>query len=164
MPGFRVAAASRERARFIFRPSRCTHRSTALCSLPASRSHADILQPPLDRCSHGWFAASTAIDSDPNDSPQRHSPTGGHLQTTHATSEQVQRPRRRRRAAPARRRLCINQIVAARLRNRWIMASTPSTRHLLDSPVDLCTGRRRPEGGRAAARTSKGGRGRRHGI
>ena len=27
---------------------------------------------------------------------------------------------------------CINQILAARLRNRWIMASTPSTRHLLD--------------------------------
>ena len=28
--------------------------------------------------------------------------------------------------------LRINQILAARLRNRWIMAPTPSTRHLLD--------------------------------
>ena len=27
---------------------------------------------------------------------------------------------------------CINQILAARLRNGWIMAPTPSTRHLLD--------------------------------
>jgi len=28
--------------------------------------------------------------------------------------------------------LRINQMLAARLRNRWIMAPTPSTRHLLD--------------------------------
>ena len=26
----------------------------------------------------------------------------------------------------------INQILAARLRNRWLMGPTPSTRHLLD--------------------------------
>ena len=47
------------------------------------------------------------------------------------------------------------KFLAARLRNRWIMASTPSTRHLLDGMevpvphapdalVDLCTGRRCP--------------------
>ena len=28
--------------------------------------------------------------------------------------------------------LCINKILGARLQIRWIMASTPSTRHLLD--------------------------------
>ncbi len=48
----------------------------------------------------------------------------------------------------------INQILAARLRNRWIMASTPSTRHLLDG-VEVLVPHRSTEPARPRSRRSE---------
>ena len=48
----------------------------------------------------------------------------------------------------------INQILAARLRNRWIMASTPSTRHLLDG-VEVLVPHRSTEPARSRSRRSE---------
>ena len=49
---------------------------------------------------------------------------------------------------------CINQILAARLRSRWIMASTPSTRHLLDG-VEVLVPHRSTEPARPCSRRSE---------
>ena len=49
--------------------------------------------------------------------------------------------------------LCINQILGARLHIRWIMASTPSTRHLLDG-VEVPVPHRSTEPARPSTRTT----------
>ena len=58
------------------------------------------------------------------------------------------------RKADSSHKLCINQILTARLRNRWIMASTPSTRHLLDG-VEVPVPRRSTEPARPRSRRER---------
>ena len=58
------------------------------------------------------------------------------------------------RKADSSHKLCINQILTARLRNRWIMASTPSTRHLLEG-VEVSVPRRSTEPARPRSRRER---------